>query len=149
MSNPERLKEILAEFIREVWSEGLADRADQYLGLQYVIHHDPGDPWEHQALDLAGYKERVRISRAPFPDQRFEIQESFADGSAVVITWRWSGTHLGDMPGFLATGKIIQMTGATVYYFKGERITVHWQIADRLGVYQQLRQAAAQSTQSP
>ena len=27
----------------------------------------------------------------------------------------------------------------TVYYFDGERLTGHWQITDRLGVYQQLR----------
>ncbi len=137
----EHKKEILTEFIREVWNEGQAERAEAYLAPRYVIHHDPGDPWEHQTLDLAGYQERVRISRAPFPDQRFEIQELFADGSAVVMTWLWTGTHLGDMPGFPATGKLIKMSGATVYYFEGERISGHWQITDRLGVYQQLRQA--------
>jgi predicted ester cyclase len=46
------------------------------------------------------------------------------------------------MPGFPATGRSIKMSGATVYYFEGERITGHWQITDRLGVYQQLRQAS-------
>ncbi|PLY01441.1 MAG: hypothetical protein C0622_07340 [Desulfuromonas sp.] len=33
--------------------------------------------------------------------------------------------------------------GATVYYFAGDRITGHWQIADRLSIFQQLRQASA------
>jgi predicted ester cyclase len=45
------------------------------------------------------------------------------------------------MPGFPASGKQIRMSGATVYFFDGERISGHWQITDRLGVYQQLRQA--------
>jgi len=138
-----RKKEILAAFIQEVWNEGNLAAADKYIAGKYTIRHDPGDPWDKQELDLQGFKDRLRLSRAPFPDQRFEIQELFADGEAVVMTWFWTGTHLGDMPGFPATGISIQMSGATVYYFEGERITGHWQITDRLGVYQQLRQASA------
>jgi len=142
MSNTHQ-KEILAAFIQEVWNEGNLAAADKYIAGKYTIRHDPGDPWDKQELDLQGFKDRLRLSRAPFPDQRFEIQELFADGEAVVMTWFWTGTHLGDMPGFPATGISIQMSGATVYYFEGERITGHWQITDRLGVYQQLRQASA------
>lgn len=134
-------KEILADFVKEVWNEGKIERSDRYLSPRYTIHHDPGDPWDQQELDLEGFKERVRISRAPFPDQAFEIHELFADGDAVVMTWFWTGTHRGDLPGFPATNRPIKMSGATVYYFTGDRISGHWQITDRLGVYRQLRQA--------
>ncbi len=138
MIDNERRKQILTDFIREVWDEGKIDRSDQYIAAKYTIHHDPGDPWDGQTLDLEGYKNRVRLSRAPFPDQAFAIQEIFADGGAVAIAWLWTGTHAGDMPGFPASGKQIKMSGATVYYFEGDRLTGHWQITDRLGVYQQL-----------
>ena len=44
-----------------------------------------------------------------------------------------------DLPGFPATGRVIRMSGATAYFFDAEdRLTGHWQITDRLGVYQQL-----------
>ena len=142
MSNNDRMKQLLTEFIHEVWSQGNIDCSDKYLAPRYTIHHDPGDPWDKQELDLEGFKDRVRRSRAPFPDQRFEIQELFADGNAVVVTWLWTATHQGDLPGFPATGRPIKMSGATVYYFEADRITGHWQITDRLGVFQQLRQAA-------
>lgn len=142
-------KDILTRFIREVWSEGNVDASDKYIAPHYTIHHDPGDPWDKKELDLEGYKQRVRLSRAPFPDQRFEIQGLFADGNAVVVTWFWTGTHSGDIPGFPATGKHLRMSGATVYYFDGGRITGHWQVTDRLGVYQQLRQAAAGIPHTP
>jgi steroid delta-isomerase-like uncharacterized protein len=142
MSNNNRKKEILTEFIREVWSEGNIDCSDKYLAQRYTIHHDPGDPWEKKELDLEGFKERVRLLRAPFPDQCFEVQELFADGSAVVVTWFWTATHKGDYPGFPASGRQIKMSGATVYYFEDDRIIGHWQITDRLGVFQQLRQAS-------
>ncbi len=139
MLNNNRNKEILAEFVREVWNEGNIDRVDNYLAPKYKIHHDPGDAWDQKELDLDGFKERLRLSRAPFPDQCFEIQELIAEGNTVVMTWLWTGTHLGDMPGFPASERKIKMSGAKVYYFEGDRISGHWQIVDRLGVYQQLR----------
>lgn len=136
----DRRKQRLAAFIRQVWDDGDANAADSYVADTYTIHHDPGDPWEGQALDLTGFKDRVRRSRAAFPDQRFDIQGLFADGNGVVMTWMWNGTHRGDLPGFPATGRMIRMSGATVYMFdKDDRLTGHWQITDRLGVFQQLQ----------
>ena len=134
-------KEILTEVIRRVWTQGDIEASDDYIAPKYTIHHDPGDPWEGRELDLEGYKNRVRLLRAPFPDQSFQLEGLFADGNAVVVTWSWTGTHKRDIPGFPASGKQIKMSGATVYYFDGIKLTGHWQITDRLGVYQQLRQA--------
>ena len=73
------------------------------------------------------------------------IHGLFEDGDAVVMTWLWAATHLGDIPGFPATGKRIHMSGATVYFLENGRFTGHWQITDRLGVYAQLRQAQQDS----
>jgi steroid delta-isomerase-like uncharacterized protein len=138
--NTNGVKDILTQFIEEVWNAGNVDASDKYIASKYTIHHDPGDPWDKQGLDLAGYKERLRISRAPFPDQRFSIQDLVAERNIAIMTWLWSGTHKGDFPGFPATGNHIKMSGATAYYFDDERLTGHWQITDRLGVYMQLRQ---------
>jgi steroid delta-isomerase-like uncharacterized protein len=131
--------DILKEFIRKVWDEGNDEAASEYVASSYTIHHDPGDPWEGMTLDLEGFKERVRKSRQPVPDQKFTLQEIFENKNSVAITWLWQGTHLGDIAGFPGTGKKIKMSGATVYYFDGDRISGHWQIADRLSVYQQLQ----------
>lgn len=137
-------KKRLASFIRQVWDEGDAEAADDYVAETYTIRHDPGDPWDGQSLNLAGFKDRLRKSRAAFPDQRFDIQEMFEDGDSVVMTWLWQATHKGDLPGFPATGNTIRMSGATVYGFDSEnRLTGHWQIADRLGVYMQLERNRA------
>lgn len=134
----------LARFLRRVWDDGDAEAATEFLAPAYVIHHDPGDPWDGQTLDLAGFQDRVIRSRAAFPNQRFEVQAMLADGDQVAMTWLWSATHLGDLPAFPATGRTIRMSGATVYGFDADdRLTGHWQISDRLGVYQQLQRNAA------
>lgn len=141
MTIDQQRKRRLASFIREVWDEGDTDAADAYLSESYTIHHDPGDPWDGMTLDLAGFKQRVAMSRAAFPDQRFDIQALFADGPGIAMTWLWSGTHMGDLPGFPATGEVVRMSGATVYLFDAAaRLSGHWQVTDRLGVYQQLQQ---------
>jgi steroid delta-isomerase-like uncharacterized protein len=136
-------KSIVKEFIRKVWNEGDVDAASDFVASTYTIHHDPGDPWEGMTLDLEGFKDRVKKSRAPVPDQRFSLQEMFENESSVAITWLWQGTHLGNIASFPASGKQLKMSGATVYYFENDRITGHWQIADRLSVFQQLQQTSA------
>lgn len=140
----ENRKVIVRRFIKEVWTDGRIDACDTYLSEFYTIRHDPGDLWDGQKLDIDGFKERVRRSRAPCPDQKFEVQEMFADNNAVIVTWKWSATHKGDIAGFPATGKRLFMSGATVYYFDDrDRIAGHWQIADRLSVFRQLQEARA------
>lgn len=131
--------DLIREFISKVWNEGNVDAAETFVAPTYTIFHDPGDPWEGMVLDLEGFKERVRESRAPVPDQCFTIKEMFENGRSVALTWLWKGTHLGEIAGFPASGKIIHMSGATVYFFDGDLITGHWQVADRLGVYRQLQ----------
>ncbi len=134
-------KALLAGFLERVWNSGDLNACDHFIAERYTLHHDPGDPWNGLMLDLAGYKERLKISRAPFPDQRFDVQAMLEDGEAIAITWLWSATHAGDLPGFPATGQRITMSGATLYFFDAnDKLTGHWQITDRLGVYQQLQQ---------
>jgi steroid delta-isomerase-like uncharacterized protein len=149
-SNRDR-KARVQRFLEEVWNQGDADAAARYLAPRYTIHHDPGDPWDGQVLDLEGYKARLRASRAPCPDQRFTVLTVSADDEAriVVATWQWRGTHTAALAGFAPTGRLLHMTGATVYSFdEDERLTGHWQVVDRLGVFQQLRRHAetAQAT---
>lgn len=131
-------EELLVCFIEDVWNRGDIEAIDKYLADRYTIHHDPGDPWDQKTLSIDGFKSRVRTSREPIPDQKFTIQEIFSDDSRVSITWLWRGTHLGEVAGFRASGTELTMSGATVYYFEKGKISGHWQIADRLSIYQQL-----------
>ena len=80
----------------------------------------------------------MHVSRAPFPDLRFEIGETIAEGDRVAIAWRMRGTHTGPLGPYPATGRRIDVPGMTVYYFRDGRITGHWQVVDRVTVAQQL-----------
>ena len=141
---PGTRKALLTAFIESVWSRGSIDACDDFIGETYTIRHDPGDPWDGQTLSRDGFKERVRLSRAPCPGQRFTLAALLEDGDAIALAWTWAATHTGEIGGFAATGKPLIMSGLTVYDFDGEnRIRGHWQVADRLGVFQQLSRNAA------
>jgi len=143
MASGER-KKLLALFIEEVWSQGRIEACDDFIGETYAVRHDPGDRWDGQVLSRDSFKERVRLSRAPCPDQRFAIVSILEDGEAVAIAWTWTATHQGEIGGFAPTGKRLTMSGLTVYDFDAEnRIRGHWQLVDRLGVFQQLNRNAA------
>lgn len=132
----------LTEFLDRIWSGGEYDAIPDFIAPQYVIRNDPGDPWHGQTLDHAGFRHRIETSRAPFPDQAFTPVSILADGDEVAVSWHWKGTHLGDVSGFTASGKVIKMTGLTVYGFEGLRLNGHWQVCDRLGVFMQLQENA-------
>lgn len=139
-------KTLLREFFEEVWNAGNVAACDRFLAPTYVVHHDPGDPWHGKTLDLQGFKDRVSQSRAPFPDQRFEIRELVGKGDVIACSWLWNGTHLGQLAHFPPTGRLLTMSGITLYYFDATRITGHWQVADRLSIVQQLQQASTAPT---
>ena len=131
-------KEAVMRLINEVWSEGNLQIVDQLIAPQYTIRHDPGDPWDGKTLDLATFKKRVMSSRYVFPDQKFYIQDLVCDGNKIAVSWKFTGTHKGNIPGLPVTNKTVNVSGMTIYYFSNDKIIGHWQIVDRLGFLQQL-----------
>lgn len=137
-------KQFLTSFLEEVWSLGEIDACDRFVGPSYTIQHDPGDPWNGQTMDREAFKDRVRQSRAPFPDQRFHVQSLLEDDGKIAAAWTWAATHAGDLPGFPATGRVLTMSGLTIYEFDRDGLlSGHWQVSDRLGIFQQLQAANA------
>jgi len=132
-------KAIVIDYMHHVWNDGEVDACDRFLTRTYTIHHDPGDPWDGQKLTIEAFKDRVSMSRAPFPNQQFVIDTMIEEGIKVAVAWHWMGTFVTDMPGFRATGQVVTTSGVTIYYMEGDRISGHWQVTDRLGVFQQVR----------
>lgn len=132
------MKAHLIDFFDEVWNRRDLSRLDRFIAPLYTIRSDPGDPWDRRDLTRAEFAERLTISCAPFPDQIFAIEDMLVEDDRVVVDWRWRGTHLADLPPFPASGRLIRMSGLTIYDFEAGLLRGHRQQADRLGVFQQL-----------
>lgn len=131
-------KEAIVTLIDEVWSKGNLQVVDQLIAPEYTIKHDPGDPWNGKTLDLSTYKERVKSSRQVFPDQQFYIEDIVGEGDKVAVSWKFTGTQKGNIPGLPITNKKVEVSGLTIYYFSHGKIIGHWQVVDRLGFFEQL-----------
>ncbi len=86
-------KETVVRLIEEVWNRGNLQAVDQLISSRYTIRHDPGDQWEGKTLDLATFKERVKMSRDILPDQKFYIQDLVCEDDKVAVSWKFSGTQ--------------------------------------------------------
>ena len=69
---------------------------------------------------------------AGFPDVTFELTSGFATGRQGGAEWVMRGTHRGDMPGMPATGKRVEVRGASILEFadgKIRRCSDYWDMA--------------------
>jgi steroid delta-isomerase-like uncharacterized protein len=57
-----------------------------------------------------------------FPDVTFEMRSSFANGSSGGSEWIMRGTHTGDLPGMPATRRRMEVRGASIFEFSGDKI---------------------------
>jgi len=137
--NPQDQAAFMRRFLDRIWGEEAVDEIPDFIAERYDILNDPGDPWHEQTLDREGYRNRLVTSRSAFPDQRFQPVDILTAPDRIAVSWHWTGTHAGDLPGFPASGRPIRMTGITVYGFDGRHLTSHWQSVDRLGVFMQLQ----------
>lgn len=103
------------------------------LSPNYVHHPQLG---RDESLEeaLSGLEQRVTM----FPDQSFSIDDMIVKGDK--IAWRgvFRGTHMGDIEGFPATGKAVEMGGFQILRVQNGKIAEAWGCRELLSLYEQL-----------
>jgi predicted ester cyclase len=87
---------------------------------------------------LDGMRILLAGARGAFPDMQYVVEVVVAEGDTVALLYSWTGTHLGEIGGFPATGREVHATGAIFCRLAGDRIVEQWDLDDRLGTMQQL-----------
>ena len=132
-------KAIVTRFIEELWNQRKLALADNLFAEDCVTHqlrfgNDPaGAPRGPAAM-----KHHVADWLAAFPDIRFTIEQTLAEGDRVMTQCVARGTHLGSWLGIPATGKIITIQMFVVHRIADGLIAEDWVLIDSLGVFQQL-----------
>lgn len=131
-----RNKELLQEYIEEVWENGNVDAAEKYLAPDYVEHQlSAGIP------DLEGieaHKQNVERFLTAFPDMEFEIIELVADGDKTTQLFTVRATHEGEFMGAPATGKRAEITAVGITKFEDGKMVEDWSQVDVLSLMEQL-----------
>jgi len=73
-----------------------------------------------------------------FPDLEYTQEDLIAEGDRVVERWTARGTHKGALFGIPPTGKQITSTGILIHRIVDGKIVAFVEVADGLGLMQQL-----------
>jgi steroid delta-isomerase-like uncharacterized protein len=131
---------IARRLIEEIWNNRKLEAVDELLAPTFT-NHDPNTP--DLGTGPEAYKKLVNLYIAAFPDLRFSIEELISDEDTVVMRWRSSGTHNGDLGGIAPTNKKIAVEGVTINHIKNGKILDQHVSWDALGMMQQLGVAPA------
>jgi steroid delta-isomerase-like uncharacterized protein len=132
-------KAVVHRFIEELWNQRKLALADDLFVEDCITHQlrfgsDPaGAPRGPAAM-----KHHVADWLAAFPDIRFAIEQTLAEGDRVMTQCIARGTHLGSWLGIPATGKFISIQMFVVHRIADGLIAEDWVLVDSLGVFQQL-----------
>jgi steroid delta-isomerase-like uncharacterized protein len=110
------------------------DRAglERLLSPDFVIHV----PDDYHGVD--GLLEMVGLFRSAFPDMAVTVDHQFADGDYVATRFTCRGTHDGELLGFPATGRAVEVAGITLSRCENGRIAEEWELVDVAGLLQQI-----------
>ncbi len=138
---PMENKTIVRRLYEEVWNQRKLGVVDELLSASHALQ-DPNRPGSQVGPEL--YKRRVAELIRGFPDLRFTIEDTIAEGEKFVACWMFSGTHQGEFMEVRATGKKISVEGITIHHIKNGKILDSCTQWDALGLMRQLGAIPAQ-----
>lgn len=121
------------------WYEEYAEEkdlslVDKYLAPDFANHTPlPGIP-----NDREGYKQLLSMYTEALPDFEVIVEDVVAEEDKAAVRWRVKATHTGPLMGVPPSGNEVDITGAGIVHVRDGKIVAQWEIADLLGMMQQI-----------
>lgn len=132
----EQNKAVVRRVIEEAWNGGNLAVIDETVAVNYV-GHDPS--WPELIKGPEGFKQWVGAARTLFPDFQITVDDLVSEGDKVASRITMQGTHRGELPGFPPpTGRHVHFEGIFVRRLENGLFVEGWDIADMMGLMQQL-----------
>lgn len=130
MTDIERNKTIVREFIDALYTRGDLSAVDRYLAEDYVDHNPPMGV----SPDREGWRTAGRMIRAACPDWHSDLHRLVAEGDIVAEHFTASGTHLGTLLGVPPTGRTLTLRGVNIFRIADGLVAERWAQLDDLGM---------------
>lgn len=118
----------------EILNDNRFDLIDEIYATDYVEH----TPSLGVAPTREGFKETAIALKKAFPDLRYTIEDVVESGDKIVHRLTATGTMTADYLGIAATGKHVTWSEIHIGKVVNGRLTEHWGLIDRLGMFVQL-----------
>lgn len=118
-------KAIARRFVQEVFNERKVEAVKNFL-TPGVIYHGAFE----EVRGVEEFKRWMAEDLSAFPDMQITILDEFGEQNKVALRWSAKGTHEKDFAGIPATHKKIEIDGAEILHFEGDKIKEAWSIFD-------------------
>jgi len=135
--DPEQNKDMVLEFVEKLWNQQNLDVLYGEAYSQDFVSHTPVEP-NNPLVGTEANKQAVITYLTAFPDMHVVNEDVLAEEDKVVVHWKTSATHGGELMGIPPTGKKVTFTGATIYRIADGTQVENWWAWDALGLLQQL-----------
>ncbi|WP_408958217.1 ester cyclase [Natrinema sp. 74] len=126
MSTQEDTETIARRIFEEIWQNHDYDVIDELIAEEYVLH-DPSMPEAaEQPTGRDGYRQMAEMG-AEIIDGSLEIEQIVPAGDHVVVRWKQTGTHVGEMEGIEPTNEEVTVTGIEIDRFEDGQLVETWQ----------------------
>jgi len=129
----EENKAVVRRYIEEVWNQHDLDAIDGLISPQYINHAATT-----AAYQRGGARHIWEWLLCVFPDHRFEIEDSAADGETVAVRGTMVGTHEGELMGVAPTGRRVAAQQSHWFRVVEGKVAEHWAVRDDLSMMKQL-----------
>jgi len=129
-------KQIVTDFIQDLFTKGDLSAVDRYLDPAFVNHDAPfpGAPEGPEGMRVA-----AAMFREALPDWHSEVLQLVAEDDIVVENFVATGTHRGELMGVLGTGRTLTLQGINIFRVREDgRIVERWGRLDQLSLLRQL-----------
>ncbi|MEV6873670.1 ester cyclase [Amycolatopsis sp. NPDC051128] len=128
-------KQIVTDFIQDLFTKGDLTAVDRYLDPGFVNHDAPfpGAPEGPEGMRVA-----AAMFREALPDWHSDLIRLVAEGDIVVEHFVASGTHRGELMGVPGTGTTVTLDGINIFRVRDGQITERWGRLDDLSLLRQL-----------
>ncbi|MFF1880754.1 ester cyclase [Pseudarthrobacter sp. NPDC058196] len=106
------------------WGDGDLAAFENLLAPDYVRRSKSGSE------DYASLRKTIEAMHTAFPDSSTEILDIVEDGTKVAVHWKTTGTHQGEFMDVQATGRSVNVTGASFLRFENDKLAEEWVIWD-------------------
>jgi steroid delta-isomerase-like uncharacterized protein len=129
-------KAVCRRMLDQLYNQHRPDLVPEFFTEDLVVHI--GRPSSDSAIGIEGFKERVTMALAAFPDIQITVDDEIAAGDKVVVRWTVTGTHQGAFGDIPPTDKAVTRAGVAIYRLVNGKIAENWLFADDLDFMRQL-----------
>jgi predicted ester cyclase/heme-degrading monooxygenase HmoA len=126
----EKNKEILRLVLEQAFNQRKMELLTDVVSEDYIGFNG--------TKGAAGFQAPIRQLIDGFADARWNVQQIFAEGDKVFVSWKLEGTHTGTWQRIPPTGKRVSVNAMGTYELKDGKIVNAQVLTDRLGFLQEL-----------